>query len=39
MIPNEKKVRIILKGVRNVLLAFLGEHDGDMEEMEHFLTS
>jgi hypothetical protein len=39
MIPNEKKSRIILKGVMNVFLASMGEHDGDMEEMEHFLTS
>ena len=35
LIPDENKLRNILEGVRNVLLASLG----DMEETEHFLTS
>jgi hypothetical protein len=35
LIPDENKLRNILEGVRNVLLASLG----DMEETEHFQTS
>ena len=36
MIPDDKIIRVILEGIRNIL--FLECHDRDMEDTDHFLT-